>query len=78
MWVEDTLKYLKAREDWEKSNPLLLTLFRYLQIEHRLANPYGKEVLIVSEDLRERLRRAICDKAAEYFGRVIETQITKE
>ena len=67
-WIEDALIYIKKREDFEKSDPLLVTLYRYLGVLHRIRNPMGsKKEFRVREDLLCKLYQAICDKSAEYF-----------
>jgi hypothetical protein len=47
---------------------MVLTLFRYLGMLHRIINPMGGETLKVDDNLLAKLYQAICDKAAEYFS----------
>lgn len=59
---------MKKREDFEKDNPLLITLYRYLGVLHRIRNPMGsKTEFRVRDDLLKKLYQAICDKTVEYF-----------
>jgi len=67
-WIEDALIYIRKREDFEKDDPLLITLYRYIGVLHRIKNPMGsKHEFRVREDLLRKLYQAICDKTVEYF-----------
>lgn len=67
-WLEDSMLYVAKREDFEQTDPLLLTLFRFLGINHRLNKPTTGEPLKADGRLVNKLHRAICDKAADYFS----------
>lgn len=66
-WIEDSLLYINKREEFEKSNPMIMTLFRFLGMNHRLAKPMSNKKIKIDERLVNKLHRAICDKALEYF-----------
>jgi hypothetical protein len=66
-WIDDSLLYISKREEFEKENPMVLTLFRFLGMNHRLLKPMSDKEIKIDERLLNKLHRAICDKSLEYF-----------
>lgn len=66
-WVEESLIYITKREEFEKDNPMIITLFRFLGMNHRLSKPVTGEPLKADGRLVNKLHRAICDKTLDYF-----------
>lgn len=67
-WIQESLIYTAQRESFEKDNPLVLTLFRYLGIRHKVMHPEVQfDSYKISSQLMAKLRKAICEKAVEYF-----------
>lgn len=66
-WIEESLIYISKREEFEKDNPMIITLFRYLGMNHRIEKPVSGDPLVADGRLVNKLHRAICDKALDYF-----------
>lgn len=66
-WIDDSLLYINRREEFEQKNPMILTLFRFLGMNHRIIKPMSNEEIKTDERLLNKLHRAICDKSLEYF-----------
>ena len=66
-WIEESMIYVKKREEFEQNNPLLLTLFRYLGMLYRINNPMAADGMPVQEGLLKQMYAAIAGKGVEYM-----------
>jgi hypothetical protein len=66
-WVADSMIYIATRESFEREEPMILTLYRYLGVLERLLQPATCNRLAIDSLLFKQLNRAICDKACHYF-----------
>lgn len=66
-WVDESLLYISKREEYEKDNPMIITLFRYIGMNQRMEKPISGEPIKADGRLVNKLHRAICDKTLDYF-----------
>jgi hypothetical protein len=66
-WIDESLLYISKREEYEKDNPMIITLFRYIGMNQRIDKPVSGEPIKADGRLVNKLHRAICDKTLDYF-----------